>query len=137
MNKIVLGTVQFGVNYGINNTSGQVSLEEVCKILRIAEEKGIKTLDTSSGYGASEIVLGKAIKETNTSLFNNEIYKSLLKSNHHKGKLILLDEKQPLDENESYQKILELFLEENDPIPSLRKEGDANFYNKYLLLLLP
>ena len=75
-------------------------------------------------------------KETNTSLFNNEIYKSLLKSNHHKGKLILLDEKQPLDENESYQKILELFLEENDPIPSLRKEGDANFYNKYLLLQL-
>ena len=75
-------------------------------------------------------------KETNTSLFNNEIYKSLLKSNHHKGKLILLDEKQPLDENESYQKILELFLEENDPIPSLRKDGDANFYNKYLLLQL-
>ena len=75
-------------------------------------------------------------KETNTSLFNNEIYKSLLKSNHHKGKLILLDEKQPLDENESYQKIIELFLEENDPIPSLRKDGDANFYNKYLLLQL-
>lgn len=66
MNKIVLGTVQFGVNYGINNTSGQVSLDEVCKILKIAEEKGIRCLDTSSGYGASEIVLGKAIKETNT-----------------------------------------------------------------------
>ena len=33
MNKIVLGTVQFGVNYGINNTSGQVSQDEVEKIL--------------------------------------------------------------------------------------------------------
>lgn len=66
-NKLVLGTVQFGVNYGINNTSGQVSLEEVCKILKIAEEKGIKTLDTSSGYGISEIILGQAIKETNTA----------------------------------------------------------------------
>lgn len=66
MSKIVLGTVQFGVNYGINNTSGQVSLEEVCKILKISEEKEIRTLDTSSGYGASEIVLGKAIKETHT-----------------------------------------------------------------------
>lgn len=65
-NKIVLGTVQFGVNYGINNTSGQVTQEEVCKILKIAEQQGIRTLDTSSGYGASEMVLGKAIKETNT-----------------------------------------------------------------------
>ncbi len=68
-NKIVLGTVQFGVNYGINNTSGKVTHEEVCRILKIAEQQGIRTLDTSSGYGASEMVLGKAIKETNT-LFN-------------------------------------------------------------------
>jgi len=66
MNKIVLGTVQFGVNYGINNASGQVSQKEVCKILEIAKKAGIMTLDTSSGYGASETVLGKSLKETNT-----------------------------------------------------------------------
>lgn len=66
MNKIVLGTVQFGVNYGINNTSGQVSLDEVCKILKIAKGQGIQTLDTSSAYGSSEIVLGKALKESST-----------------------------------------------------------------------
>lgn len=66
MNKIVLGTVQFGVNYGINNTSGQVSLDEASKILKIAKEQGIQTLDTSSAYGTSEIVLGKALKESST-----------------------------------------------------------------------
>lgn len=66
MNKVVLGTVQFGVNYGINNTSGQVSSDEVCKILKIAKEHGIQTLDTSSAYGNSEIVLGKALKESST-----------------------------------------------------------------------
>lgn len=66
MSKIVLGTVQFGVNYGINNTSGQVSLDEVCKILKIAQEQGVQTLDTSSAYGTSEIVLGKALKESST-----------------------------------------------------------------------
>lgn len=65
--KLVLGTVQFGVNYGINNPNGQVPLDEVCKILQIASENGIKTLDTSSGYGQSETVLGKAIKESETS----------------------------------------------------------------------
>ena len=66
MNKIVLGTVQFGVNYGINNVAGQVPIEEVCKILRIAETGGVKTLDTSAGYGQSELVLGKAMKESQT-----------------------------------------------------------------------
>lgn len=67
MNKIVLGTVQFGVNYGINNISGQVTQAEVCKILEIAKKEGILTLDTSSGYGASETVLGKSLYETKTS----------------------------------------------------------------------
>lgn len=66
MNKIVLGTVQFGVNYGINNTSGQVNLDEVCTILQLAEKNGIKTLDTSSAYGTSEVVLGEALKKSHT-----------------------------------------------------------------------
>ena len=64
MSKIVLGTVQFGINYGINNTSGQVMPEEVVKILQIASENGIQTLDTSSAYGTSEQVLGYALKQT-------------------------------------------------------------------------
>lgn len=66
MSKIVLGTVQFGVNYGINNAAGQVPIEEVCKILKIAEAGGVKTLDTSAGYGQSELVLGMAMKESQT-----------------------------------------------------------------------
>lgn len=64
MTKLVLGTVQFGVNYGINNISGQVPLDEVRTILRIAAKNGVKTLDTSSAYGNSEIVLGNALKNT-------------------------------------------------------------------------
>ena len=63
--KLVLGTVQFGINYGINNTSGQVPLDEVCRMLEIASEAGIKTLDTSSAYGESERVLGEALKRSN------------------------------------------------------------------------
>lgn len=60
--KIVLGTVQFGTNYGINNASGQVTPEEVCTILSIASQNGINTLDTSSAYGTSEQALGNALK---------------------------------------------------------------------------
>lgn len=65
-NKIVLGTVQFGINYGINNSSGQVPLDEVCTILKKSEQAGVKTLDTSSAYGISEQVLGKALKDSGT-----------------------------------------------------------------------
>ncbi len=68
-NKIVLGTVQFGVKYGINNTSGQVNLDEVCKILEISKMEGINILDTSSAYGTSEVVLGEALK-MNSTQFN-------------------------------------------------------------------
>lgn len=64
MSKIVLGTVQFGINYGINNRSGQVMPEEVVKILQMASENGIQTLDTSSAYGTSEKVLGYALDQT-------------------------------------------------------------------------
>lgn len=67
MNKLVLGTVQFGVDYGINNPTGKVPLSEVCSILKTAQSEGIEILDTSSGYGESECVLGKAMKESGTS----------------------------------------------------------------------
>lgn len=59
MNKIALGTVQFGLNYGISNTTGQVSLEEIAKILDYCKNHGINTLDTAQGYGESEKVLGQ------------------------------------------------------------------------------
>lgn len=60
MNKVRLGigTVQFGVNYGISNTTGQTSLDEVSKILTLALENNIKLLDTASAYGESEKMLG-------------------------------------------------------------------------------
>lgn len=60
MSKIALGTVQFGLDYGISNSSGQVSFEEVQQILNLAKDNCIDTLDTACGYGDSEEVLGCA-----------------------------------------------------------------------------
>ena len=59
MRKIALGTVQFGLDYGITNHSGQVSIDEVKNILDYAKHKGIDTLDTAARYGNSEQVLGE------------------------------------------------------------------------------
>ena len=58
INKLALGTVQFGTDYGISNTSGKVSLKKVEEILEFCVNNGIDTLDTAQGYGDSESVLG-------------------------------------------------------------------------------
>jgi aryl-alcohol dehydrogenase-like predicted oxidoreductase len=57
--RLALGTAQFGLNYGVTNKNGQVAIEEVKSILNFAKDNGIDTLDTASGYGNSEFVLGK------------------------------------------------------------------------------
>ncbi|MCL2185852.1 MAG: aldo/keto reductase [Treponema sp.] len=62
--KLCLGTAQFGLDYGINNTRGKIPYQEVTEILNYAHEKGITELDTASAYGESEKVLGDAIYKT-------------------------------------------------------------------------
>ena len=58
--KIVLGTVQFGLQYGVNS-AGRPSEEGVKGILAEATKGGITKLDTSSAYGNSEEILGECI----------------------------------------------------------------------------
>ena len=58
-NKIALGTVQFGLDYGISNKVGKTSQAEVSKILEFCKEQNILTLDTAYGYGVSQEVLGQ------------------------------------------------------------------------------
>ena len=60
MGKLVLGTVQFGLQYGVNS-AGRPSEETVKSILTEASKGGITTLDTSSAYGNSEEILGECI----------------------------------------------------------------------------
>lgn len=58
--RLALGTVQFGLDYGVANAAGRVRLEEVKSILREAAAHGVDTLDTAIAYGDSEQVLGQA-----------------------------------------------------------------------------
>ena len=62
MSKIVLGTVQFGLQYGVNS-AGRPNGEAVRNILVEAAKGGITTLDTSSAYGNSEEILGECITQ--------------------------------------------------------------------------
>lgn len=63
-NSIILGTVQFGLDYGISNSSGKTKMDEAFRILSLASEKQITILDTAFAYGDSQDVIGQYHKET-------------------------------------------------------------------------
>lgn len=58
MSKLSLGTVQFGLNYGVSNKNGKVKLAEVKKIIQLAKNSNIDLIDTAISYGDSEKVIG-------------------------------------------------------------------------------
>lgn len=57
--RVALGTVQFGLPYGIANREGQISRSVAKTMLQLAAAKGIDTLDTAISYGDSETCLGE------------------------------------------------------------------------------
>mgnify|MGYP001220816145 CR=1 FL=1 len=61
--KLILGTTQFGLSYGINNKVGQISNNEAAKILDYAYEKDLVILDTAPVYGNSEKLIGDYLKK--------------------------------------------------------------------------
>lgn len=56
--KLSLGTVQFGLDYGITNQLGKTPSKEVSTILNFARKSNVTVLDTAFAYGDSEKVLG-------------------------------------------------------------------------------
>ena len=56
--KVILGTVQLGMSYGINNEYGKPSIDEAFKILNAAKELGIRKIDTAEVYGESQKIIG-------------------------------------------------------------------------------
>ena len=56
--RLALGTVQFGLDYGISNQAGQVGDDALDDILTLARQLGIDTLDTAQAYGNAESRLG-------------------------------------------------------------------------------
>ena len=63
--KLILGTVQFGLKYGINNSQGQVAQAEVVNILKSAQNVGLQFLDTAAAYGNAEQRIGEYHRKYN------------------------------------------------------------------------
>lgn len=59
MNRLALGTVQFGLPYGLANRFGKVTRPEAKAMVILAATHGIDTIDTAIAYGDSESCLGE------------------------------------------------------------------------------
>lgn len=59
--KLGLGTAQFGMDYGISNSSGKPAPAEVSRILEVARAAGVQVIDTAHAYGDSEVLLGHCL----------------------------------------------------------------------------
>ena len=64
ISRMTLGTVQLGLNYGIANKEGKPTDEKAFSILDKAMERGVNCLDTAAGYGDSEEVIGRWLKQS-------------------------------------------------------------------------
>ena len=79
--KIALGTVQFGLEYGLPPNDYQVNINEVQKILDFSLDNNIKFIDTAFTYGDAENKIGEFKKNnelsimTKSPVFKNEIIK--------------------------------------------------------------
>ncbi|CAL2060669.1 aldo/keto reductase [Tenacibaculum sp. 190524A05c] len=56
-NKIILGTVQFGLEYGINNKIGKLPKVEIFELLEKAYDLGVRVLDTAEAYGDAHDII--------------------------------------------------------------------------------
>lgn len=62
--RLGLGTVQFGMDYGISNKFGRPDEGAIRAILETANDAGVGVLDTAPSYGDGEAVLGRTIPES-------------------------------------------------------------------------
>ncbi|MBU2910374.1 hypothetical protein BCU98_07045 [Vibrio splendidus] len=61
--KFVLGGAQLGLNYGVNNSVGQPTIEDAHHLLSQAVRSGVSYIDTARAYGVSEEVIGSWLKQ--------------------------------------------------------------------------
>lgn len=62
LSRLGLGTVQFGMDYGINNTTGKVPPDTAREIITAAIQSGVAFIDTARSYGEAERIIGDTIE---------------------------------------------------------------------------
>lgn len=78
--KLCLGTVQFGLNYGIENK--KIEEKEIKKILDKAISNNIYYLDTAQAYGNAEKIIGKYEQKEKFKIITKITSNSLIKKDN-------------------------------------------------------
>jgi aryl-alcohol dehydrogenase-like predicted oxidoreductase len=153
-NKLVLGTAQLGLNYGIANKTGKPEENKAFEIMKYAVENGISYFDTAYSYGNSEIIIGKFLnihkayknkiniitkmaplkkKKLNEKNVNNRFFKSLHRLGQESIYCYMIHDFKDIENNcDEIGKIF-LKLKENGYI---KKVGVSVYDNFQLIFLL-
>jgi len=57
--KLILGTAQFGLKYGINNQNGKPKEADSHEVMGEAHKLGIRSLDTADVYGDAQEIIAR------------------------------------------------------------------------------
>ena len=106
-NKLVLGTAQLGLDYGIANKIGKPEENKAFEILEYAVKNGISYFDTAYSYGNSEIIIGKFLNI----------------SKAYKNKINIITKMAPLKKKKLYEKDIN-----NRFFESLNRLGQESIY---------
>ncbi len=82
--KLVIGTAQFGLKYGITNKKGKTSFKEIKKIFNLQKKYKINFLDTAQAYNFE-----KTFKSFNLKNFNLIIKLDSFKNRKNEEKLLV------------------------------------------------
>lgn len=160
--KYILGTAQFGLDYGISNSSGEISDEELKKILVCAKQYGVRYLDTANVYGNAESRIGEMFELTrefglitktthmdskkslksNITLINVELEKSLKKLKRTSVDVLLIHNVEDLSGKDSeeifraLEKIKASGLAKKIGVSVYSVDEAEEFSSKYLLDVL-
>tara|TARA_B110000027_G_scaffold129230_1_gene150556 strand:- start:8724 stop:9584 length:861 start_codon:yes stop_codon:yes gene_type:complete len=131
LSKLILGTVQFGLDYGINNISGLPSLEKVFSILNSAKGE-CSCLDTASGYGVSEERIGLYHLKHPDKIFdvNTKFSKGVIDNPLKEIEIALLKLNIPIINTMMFHSLDDFSLNQ-EKMKNLLKEGKGNYFKKF------
>ena len=121
MKKIVIGTANFGMDYGIGNNQKKLSDSDILDIINTSKKIGVDTIDTAISYGNSLNRLGKFgidnfkiitkfpkipdDEKKQTNWFNKQIENTLKQLNVNNLEAILLHYPKDIIENKNSELI--------------------------------
>ena len=122
-NRIIIGTAQFGYDYGIRNRSGRTNDFDFKKIIELAQKKKFIYLDTSKEYGDSEKRIGSLKKSPKWKIITKINLKNIYNNNLEKLLHNFVDQLSDSKKKMNVKKIHGLLLHNVDFMNSVNGEN--------------